>query len=109
MSLSSFGIWDLKRKPCVAGVEDSGDQRGGRVRRNWAGVYSTIYACQSAPTAATPVGTVKCLATVLLGDFVRASQVVPIGPWCVYWWERFPSGYRLELKLGARLPGMRQA
>jgi hypothetical protein len=31
---------------------------------------------------------------------VRASQVVPIGPWCVHWWKRFPRGYRLELQLG---------
>src|SRR5262249_18335314 len=22
-----------------------------------------------------------------------ASRVVPIGPWCVYWWDRFPRGY----------------
>jgi hypothetical protein len=28
---------------------------------------------------------------------VVASRVVPIGPWGVYWWERFPSGYRLEV------------
>jgi hypothetical protein len=34
------------------------------------------------------------------GEVVRASKVVPIGPWCVYWWERFPSGYRLELEIG---------
>lgn len=34
------------------------------------------------------------------GDVVRASRVVPIGPWCVHWWEQFPSGYRLELELG---------
>jgi hypothetical protein len=31
---------------------------------------------------------------------VRASKVVPIGPWCVHWWNRFPRGYRLELQLG---------
>jgi hypothetical protein len=31
---------------------------------------------------------------------VRASKVVPIGPWCVQWWKRFPRGYRLELQLG---------
>jgi hypothetical protein len=31
---------------------------------------------------------------------VQASKVVPIGPWCVHWWERFPRGYRLELQLG---------
>ncbi len=34
------------------------------------------------------------------GETVRAKRVVPIGPWCVHWWERFPSGYRLELELG---------
>jgi hypothetical protein len=34
------------------------------------------------------------------GDIVRTRRVVPIGPWCVYWWERFPAGYRLELELG---------
>jgi hypothetical protein len=33
---------------------------------------------------------------------VRARRVVPIGPWCVYWWERFPSGYRLELEIEER-------
>ncbi len=31
---------------------------------------------------------------------VLASKVVPIGPWCVHWWKRFPRGYRLELQLG---------
>ncbi|MFO0810651.1 MAG: hypothetical protein U0746_18645 [Gemmataceae bacterium] len=34
------------------------------------------------------------------GTAVRANRVVPIGPWCVHWWERFPAGYRLELELG---------
>ena len=34
------------------------------------------------------------------GEVVRASNLVPIGPWCVYWWEQFPSGYRLELNIG---------
>lgn len=34
-----------------------------------------------------------------MGAVVRARQVVPIGPWCVYWWERFPAGYRLELQI----------
>ena len=33
------------------------------------------------------------------GDNLRAARVVPLGPWCVYWWERFPTGYRLELEL----------
>jgi hypothetical protein len=31
---------------------------------------------------------------------VLASKVVPIGPWCVQWWKRFPRGYRVELQLG---------
>lgn len=35
------------------------------------------------------------------GDVVRAGRVVPIGPWCVWWWDRFPEGYRLELELSA--------
>jgi hypothetical protein len=34
------------------------------------------------------------------GIFVRANRIVPIGPWCVYWWEQYSSGYRLELELG---------
>jgi hypothetical protein len=33
------------------------------------------------------------------GEVVRASRVTPIGPWCVYWWERFPIGYRMELEI----------
>jgi hypothetical protein len=36
----------------------------------------------------------------VLCEAVRASRVVPIGPWCVWWWEQFPKGYRLELKIG---------
>ncbi len=28
---------------------------------------------------------------------IRSS---PIGPWCVYWWERYESGYRVELTYG---------
>jgi hypothetical protein len=35
------------------------------------------------------------------GEDVRATRIVLIGPWCVYWWERFPSGYRLEVEIGA--------
>lgn len=31
---------------------------------------------------------------------IRASRIVPIGPWCVYWWEHFESGFRLEIELG---------
>jgi hypothetical protein len=34
------------------------------------------------------------------GDVVRSCRVVPIGPWCVHWWDRFPAGCRLELELG---------
>jgi hypothetical protein len=34
------------------------------------------------------------------GNVVRASKLVAIGPWCVYWWERLPAGYRLEMQLG---------
>lgn len=34
------------------------------------------------------------------GDAILARRIVPIGPWCVFWWERFPSGYRLDLELG---------
>jgi hypothetical protein len=33
-------------------------------------------------------------------EVVQSSKVAPVGPWCVYWWERFPSGYRLERKIG---------
>ncbi len=36
---------------------------------------------------------------VAMGDVVRARRIVPIGSWCVHWWKRFPSGYRLELEL----------
>jgi hypothetical protein len=36
------------------------------------------------------------------GDVPISSRTVPIGPWCVYWWERFSSGYRLELTFGKR-------
>jgi hypothetical protein len=34
------------------------------------------------------------------GERVRSNQVVPIGPWCVSWWEWFPAGYRMELQIG---------
>jgi hypothetical protein len=33
------------------------------------------------------------------GNVVRSSKVVPIGPWCVWWWERFPVGFRMELEV----------
>lgn len=36
---------------------------------------------------------------IVAGARVRARRIVPIGPWCVYWWREFPSGYRLELEL----------
>lgn len=34
-------------------------------------------------------------------EVILSSKLVPLGPWCVHWWERFPSGYRLELKIGS--------
>ena len=30
----------------------------------------------------------------------QTTRTVPIGPWCIHWWERFPSGYRMELTFG---------
>lgn len=30
----------------------------------------------------------------------ESASTTQIGPWCVYWWDRFPSGYRLELTFG---------
>lgn len=33
-------------------------------------------------------------------EVIRASRIVPLGPWCVYWWERYAAGYRLELEIG---------
>jgi hypothetical protein len=36
------------------------------------------------------------------GEQVVSCRVVPIGPWCVYWWRRFPRGYRLELEVRQR-------
>jgi hypothetical protein len=33
------------------------------------------------------------------GEIVLASRVVPLGPWCVHCWERFPAGYRMELEI----------
>lgn len=30
----------------------------------------------------------------------KFSRVTSIEPWCVYWWERFPSGYKMELTFG---------
>lgn len=36
------------------------------------------------------------------GFTIEASRLEPIGPWCIRWWDRFPSGYRLELEIGDR-------
>ncbi|MBS0262514.1 MAG: hypothetical protein JSS02_11235 [Planctomycetes bacterium] len=33
------------------------------------------------------------------GAIVHATRIIEIGPWCVYWWQQFPAGYRLELEL----------
>jgi hypothetical protein len=33
-----------------------------------------------------------------LPDVQSVSQPVPLGPWCVYWWECFPSGYRVDVE-----------
>lgn len=33
------------------------------------------------------------------GRVVRCLRVVPIGPWCVYWWEQYPAGFRHELEV----------
>ncbi len=33
---------------------------------------------------------------------VIASEIIPIGPWCVLWWDCFPAGFRLELKIEDR-------
>jgi hypothetical protein len=34
------------------------------------------------------------------GEVPKSIRTVPIGRWCVYWWQRFRSGYRLELTFG---------
>jgi len=31
---------------------------------------------------------------------IRARRLIPLGPWCVSWWQRYPAGYRLELEIG---------
>ncbi|MHC5538638.1 hypothetical protein ACYOEI_10485 [Singulisphaera rosea] len=36
------------------------------------------------------------------GLTIEATRIVPIGPWCIHWWDRYPSGYRLELEIGDR-------
>ncbi len=33
-------------------------------------------------------------------ETIRACRIVPIGPWCVYWWKRFSAGFRMELEIG---------
>lgn len=30
---------------------------------------------------------------------LKIGPIEEIGPWCVYWWNRFPKGYRLELEV----------
>jgi hypothetical protein len=37
---------------------------------------------------------------------LAASDIIPIGPWCVYWWDQFPAGYMLEIEIGDRAPGV---
>jgi hypothetical protein len=37
------------------------------------------------------------------GEHILAMQIVPLGPWCVYWWEQFPAGFRLEVQIGSDL------
>jgi hypothetical protein len=34
------------------------------------------------------------------GDHPQSVRTVPIGPWCVFWWRRFHSGFRMELTFG---------
>lgn len=34
------------------------------------------------------------------GEIPTSIRTVSIGPWCVYWWERFSTGYRMELTFG---------
>jgi hypothetical protein len=36
---------------------------------------------------------------------ITSSEPVPIGPWCVSWWERFPSGYRIDIEGSPSHPG----
>ncbi len=33
-------------------------------------------------------------------DVLRKARIVPIGPWCVYWWRRYAAGFRVELIIG---------
>jgi hypothetical protein len=53
------------------------------------------------PTLALALKTIdeyKNLAT--FGGFpkVIVSAPVPVGPWCVRWWQSFPSGYRVDVE-----------
>lgn len=31
---------------------------------------------------------------------LSVGPITPLGPWCVHWWERHPTGYRVELEIG---------
>jgi hypothetical protein len=33
-------------------------------------------------------------------ETILGAQIRPIGPWCTRWWDKFPSGYKLEVELG---------
>jgi hypothetical protein len=35
-------------------------------------------------------------------EVIISCRVSKIGPWCLRWWQRFPSGYLLEVELGKR-------
>lgn len=35
---------------------------------------------------------------------LAVGPITPLGPWCVYWWERHPTGYRVELEIGPAQP-----
>jgi hypothetical protein len=30
-------------------------------------------------------------------DVKSVSDPIPLGPWCLYWWERFERGFKLEV------------
>jgi hypothetical protein len=34
---------------------------------------------------------------------LSVGRIVPIGPWCVYWWKRFPKGYGVDVEFKASL------
>lgn len=50
------------------------------------------------PTQAGVAGVIQSY--VESNEEPTSVRIESIGPWCVYWWERFPSGYRLELRFG---------